>query len=403
MPKIVIFGLPYSPNTGDGVIADCLSAGLKETHPGSKITCIDISGRSGFGEVPLRNRSLALAVLKTLPRPAAQAAVSYKLGRMLDRFEPQWRQAVKGADLAVVGGGQILSDADLNFCLKLGRVAEILKDEGIPTVVHAAGVARNWSPRGRALFRQLLDCDLRAAGLRDAPSMAAWQDEIGPGGPAPHLTRDPALIAASVYEVPPAGNGSIGLCVTDPAILTYHAEGRKAAVSSRNTFRDIALELVARGHKVTLFCNGAAEDRAAIETVLKDPQVSAAVSEGAITNAPPPGTPAELAAIIGQLSGVVAHRLHACILAYAFRRPIVGLGWDRKLESFFQSVGLDPCFLSAGNLTPQKAGSLLDMALAGGIDPAHHAAAVAETRAAIRSVYVNCGIPLAEPENLTAT
>ena len=127
------------------------------------------------------------------------------------------------------------------------------------------------------------------------------------------------------------------------------------------------------------------------------------MSEGAITDAPPPGTPAELAAIISQLSGVVAHRLHACILAYAFRRPIVGLGWDRKLESFFQSVGLDPCFLPAGNLTPQKAGSLLDMALAGGIDPARHAAAVAETRAAIQSVYVNCGIPLAEPENVTAT
>lgn len=403
MPKILIFGLPYSPNTGDGVIADCLSAGLKAAHPAAEITCIDISGRTGFGEVTVRNRSLALAVLKALPRPAAQALVSFKLGRMLDRFEPAWRRAAAGADLAVIGGGQILSDADLNFCLKIGRVAEILRQEGTPAVVHAAGVARNWSPRGRALFRRLLACDLRAVGLRDGPSMAAWSDQIGGGGPVPHLTRDPALIAGSVYKVPASGNGRIGLCVTDPAILSYHAEGRKTAVGSRSSFTDIALELAARGHRVTLFCNGAAEDRAAVEAVTRDPGIAAAMAAGTVIAEPPPDTPAELAAIIGRLSAVVAHRLHACILAYAFRRPVVGLGWDRKLESFFQSAGLEPYFLPAADLTPQKAARLLDSALAEGINRARHAAAVAETRAAIQSIYENCGIEAAGVTPLMAT
>lgn len=393
MPKVVIFGLPYSPNVGDGVIADCLSAGLRSARPGAEVTCIDLSGRTAFGTIMVRNRTLALAVLKALPRPLAQSLVSYKLGRMLNRFEPAWKQAVEGAGLAVIGGGQILSDADLNFCLKIARAARVLQAEGCPVVVHAAGVARNWSPRGRALFRRLLDCDLRAVGLRDSPSIAAWQDQIGPGGPQPHLTRDPALIAAEVYDVPASGNGRTGLCVTDPRILTYHAEGRQAAVSGSGTFSEIALTLVARGHGVTLFCNGAAEDRTALRAIRQHPDIAAAMAGGQITAEPPPATPADLAAIIGRQSAVVAHRLHACILGYAFRRPIVGLGWDRKLESFFQSVGLEEMFLPAAELTPQRVAGRLEAAQAAGIDPARHAEVLAETRAAISGIFESCGQP----------
>lgn len=403
MPKIVIFGLRYSPNTGDGIIADCLSAGLRAAWPGAEVTCIDISGRTGFGDVRVRNRTAILALLKALPRPASHALVSFRLGRMLDQLEPEWRAALAGADLAVIGGGQLLSDADLNFCLKIARAAQVIRAEGCPTVVHAAGVARNWSPRGRRLFRRLLECDLRAAGLRDAPSIAAWTDQFGGGGPAPQLTRDPALIAARVYDVPARGNGRVGLCVTDPSILSYHAEGQRSVLSGSGTFTDIALELLSRGHKITLFCNGAAEDRAALEAVQAHTAIAAAIADGTAEAAPPPARPDQLAAIIGRLSAVVAHRLHACILGYAFQRPVVGLGWDCKLESFFQSAGLDRFFLPAAELTPQTAAGFLEAALEAGIDPARHAAAVAETQAAIAAIYMNCGLKPATAALVTAT
>jgi polysaccharide pyruvyl transferase WcaK-like protein len=387
LPHFVIFGLPYSPNVGDGVIADCLRAGLLEAVPDSAVQCIDISGRKSFGEVTVKRRSLALAILRVLPRPLAQRLVMFRLSRLLDGFETGWRQAAAGVDLAIIGGGQIFSDADLNFCLKIERVARILNAIGCPVVVHAAGVAQNWSPRGRALFRRLLKCNLCAVGLRDETSISNWRDQMGEHGPQPALTRDPALIAAQVYEPGEVTQDSrVGLCVTDPAILSYHAEGGKSAISRSGTFAEIALALVARGHRVTLFCNGAAEDRAALSAAQTQPEIAAAIAGGQIDIAPPPDTPAELAGIIGQLRAVIAHRLHACILGYAFRRPIVGLGWDRKLESFFQSVGLEDYFLSAKSFTPEKAAQLIEAAEQSGIDPDRHAAVVAETRSAIRAI-----------------
>jgi polysaccharide pyruvyl transferase WcaK-like protein len=387
LPRFVIFGLPYSPNLGDGVIAECLRAGLQEASPGSAVQWIDISGRKDFGEVTIKRRSLALAILRWLPRSITHRLVMFRLGRLLDGFEAGWRQIAAEAELAIIGGGQIFSDADLNFCLKIERVASILETIGCPVVIHAAGVAHNWTPRGRSLFRRLLKCDLRAVGLRDETSISNWIDQMGTDGPKPVMTRDPALIAAQVYK--PDGiatSRSIGLCVTDPAILSYHAEGGKSAISHSGTFAEIALALAALGHRVTLFCNGAVEDRAALSAARLRPEIAAGIGAGQINIAESPETPAELAALVGSFEAIVAHRLHACILGYAFRRPIVGLGWDRKLESFFQSVGLEDYFLPAHSFTPDRAAQLAEAALRSGIDPDRHAAVVAEARAAIRAI-----------------
>ena len=388
--RVIVFGLPFSPNLGDGVIAECLRAGIVDAAPDCTVECIDISGRRGFGDLPVKRRSLALAVLRLLPRPIAQRIVQARLGTLLDGFEPGWRDAAASADLAIVGGGQIFSDADLNFCLKIERVGRILRDIGCPVVVHAAGVARNWSPRGRELFRSLLDCDLRAVGLRDEPSIENWTRQMGPGGPPPILTRDPALIAAQVYDpAPVSADSRIGLCVTDPALLAYHAEGGRVAIAHSTAFTDIALALVERGHRVTLFCNGAAEDRAALAAVRQQPGIDAAMARGRIAVAAPPATPGDLAATVAGCRAVIAHRLHACILGYAFGRPIVGLGWDRKLESFFASVGLEGCFLPASDFAPAVVVRLVEDALQSGIDRDRHAQVVAEAKSAIRAILAN--------------
>ena len=392
--RLVVFGLPYSPNLGDGVIAECLRAGILDAAPDCVVQCVDISGRQGFGELPVRNRTLALAILRLLPRPVAQRLVQFRLGRLLDGFEPGWRQAAANADLAIIGGGQIFSDADLNFCLKIERVSRILRETGCPVVVHGAGVARNWSPRGRELFRRLLECDLRAVGLRDEPSMANWVDQIGPDGPEPVLTRDPALIAAQVYHPAAVTKASpIGLCVTDPALLSYHAEGGRPAIGDVQVFAEIALRMAERGHSVRLFCNGAVEDRAALAELESQPAISMAIADGRIDIAPCPEMPAQLAAIIAGCRAVIAHRLHACILGHAFGRPIVGLGWDRKLESFFASVGLEDCFLAADDFSPERAARLAETALQSGIDPDYHSTATAEARAAIHGILTAANPP----------
>ena len=382
--KVVQFGLRFSPNVGDGIIAECLAHAIRKTVPGARVEMVDLSGRRAFGQVLVRNRALALRVLGWLPAPVRRAMVKARIGRMLDRAEPEWARVVKGANVVILGGGQILADADLNFPLKVARAVKVVKAARVPLALHSVGVQGGWSAEGRALFATVLGADLRQVGLRDEGSRQAWLAETGGRGPAPLLTRDPGLLAAACYgPAPPTGR--VGICVTDPAILRYHADAEVAGAGAAGIafFRDLVQAVTAAGHKVTLFCNGAAEDRAALDAVIGDPAVAAMVLAGAVSLTPPPETPRDLALAIGGMAAVVAHRLHACIVAWSYGVPVVGLGWDRKVESFFASVGASAFFAGDGATTAAAVAQRLTAALAARPDPALRAQVLAETEGAV--------------------
>lgn len=91
--KLVIFGLGFSPNLGDGVIADCLTHAVQGALPGAEVVALDLSGRTGFGEVMVAGRTRVLKLLGTLPLPLRHALVRWRLGRMLDAIEPRWQTA----------------------------------------------------------------------------------------------------------------------------------------------------------------------------------------------------------------------------------------------------------------------------------------------------------------------
>ena len=376
--RIVQFGLPYSPNLGDGIIAECFAHGVGEVAPEARVVSIDLSGRTGFGHTVVANRARALALLKRLPRPARHALVQIRLGRVLSWATPLWREALEGADLSVIGGGQLFSDADLNFPLKVARAADLAHAAGVPVAVHAAGVAGNWSRRGTALFARLFEAELRDVGLRDAPSVAAWRAQTGGRGPIPWLARDPGLLAADCYG-PVEADERVGLCIAAADILSYHAE--EGLASGTGIFADLARALMAEGHALRLFSNGAEEDDAALAAVAE--ALAAEVADGRVAVAPRPLRPATLAGTVASCRAVVAHRLHACIVAFAYGRPVIGLGWDRKVESFFASVGASRAFAPAGEEAGRVA-ARLSRAIAVGPDAAARETAEAKARDAIR-------------------
>ncbi|TMV46746.1 hypothetical protein FGG78_41000, partial [Thioclava sp. BHET1] len=194
------------------------------------------------------------------------------------------------------------------------------------------------------------------------------------------------------YGPAPQRNGRIGLCVTDPAILAYHADGRVAGSRAGAAFyAELAEALCGAGHQVTLFCNGAVEDRRALEEMVATPRIAALTASGAVLAAPTPATPTELAAIIAPLRAVVAHRLHACIVAWSYRLPVVGLGWDRKVENFFASVNGTDFFAGSAGASPDEVAGMVEAALTKGIDPEFHAKVLEETRAGLAAAVEACG------------
>ena len=377
--KIVQFGLCYSPNLGDGIIAECIAYGITTRAPQAEVSHVDLSARRNRGEVVVRNREALLAVLDRLPLFLRHALVRWKMKRLLDGVADAWDKAAE-ADLAVIGGGQIFSDANLNFPLKIGRAAQVLARKRTPCAVYAVGVSRNWTPQGRALFRALESTQLQMVGVRDAGSLAAWAAQMPatqmPTTPKPEITVDPGLLAAGCYGAIDPKAATIGLCITDFTLLAHHADGDVAGQGAGGLafYTSIVLAAVAGGQSVTLFCNGATEDLDLLKRLTKAPELDPLLRAGQVLAPAQPQTPTQLARIIGGCSAVIAHRLHACIVAYSYQRPVVGLGWDSKLQSFFDLAGMSAFFSSAPDLTGPQ---IVEMALAAikaqvpAQDPAH--------------------------------
>ncbi|MFC7397623.1 polysaccharide pyruvyl transferase family protein [Chelatococcus sp. GCM10030263] len=385
--KIVLFNVKYSPNLGDGAIAECLERELERRFAGAEVLSLDLAGRTEW-RAPEggQARVSKLGILQRMPRWCRDIAVEAVLGaRLRSRLRPLWRRALAGADVAVFGGGQLIQDGDLNFPLKLGAAADECRRLRIPYAVHAVGAAPIRSRRGRQLFLRFLssaaDIHIAARDTKSARELAQLT------GKDVTVGRDPALLASRVWpaaERPARERPVVGLGVTHPAVLRYHGTDtvRDGDEAVMGLYVQLSESLVAAGYDVALFSNGAAEDEAFIGMLGE--RLRQAGSTGThIRIVPRCGTPRELAALLAQFDALIAHRLHASILAYSYRVPHIGLLWDGKLSAYFASVERADYAVPLSAATIPTIVPLLGRARAEGIDAGVHSRVLNDTSDAI--------------------
>lgn len=365
--RIALCGLPYSPNLGDGVISDCLAHLVPKLEPGAEIVRIDLAGREDF-VAGQPGRMLFMQVAKRLPAAARQQLVrgllGYKVGRKL---RARWLEQLRGVDAAIIGGGQLLDDVDLNFPIKLATMASCLQELRIPYAIACVGVSRNWSRTGLGMFeRTLTGPEAKLIAVRDAASMDSLLAQI----PAARLPRheiipDPGILANEVYLQRSEGGTSptVGINVADPVNLGYSgsvSEGLTAEAWLR-VYEDLVTASTKAGLEPVLFTNGAFEDDVYCGTVA----AHLAGKGMAARTTPRPTTPPEMAALIAGHRLVISPRLHACIVAESFGIPSIAMGPVRKLEAFYHTLEMKLRNLTAATLKGGAAGigAVIDDAL----------------------------------------
>jgi polysaccharide pyruvyl transferase WcaK-like protein len=393
--KILVFNVKYSENLGDGLLAQCLEKALKARSDNITVETIDIAGRADFGATQ-RSRQLAINLLQWLPAWARRTVVQRALAPKLAKLMPRWERAMMSADAVVIGGGNLFQDDDLNFPLKIGAVLDCARGSGLPVVVHAVGVGKAWSTPARRLFGKLEDTNLKGVMVRDAGAQANWRSHFK-DGPAPRRALDPGLLACDLVtpRYPDHGpyNGTVGICVTSPVILRRHASQKASTIPLKSVkdYRETILEFIAAGYRVRLFCNGAREDQAHLEKIVRGGEMTDLLASGQLVTSLRPIFPAELLDILQSTTVVVAHRLHACIAAYSLARPHVGLGWDGKVSGFFQSVDRSEFYLSGKHVTPASICATALRAHEVGIDSRQRLAIIDEARRSVSAVLDTFG------------
>ncbi|MBY0421740.1 MAG: hypothetical protein K2Q06_05505, partial [Parvularculaceae bacterium] len=149
--KIALLNVKYSPNLGDGVIAECLEKALGEAMPGADVESVDLAGRVDFAPRQSLLRRAAIATLDALPWPLSDAAARYAVAATLRRtLLPLYAERLAAADALVIGGGQLIADAHLNFPTKIKAALDAAPKALV--ALHAVGVDRGFSPEGSRLF-----------------------------------------------------------------------------------------------------------------------------------------------------------------------------------------------------------------------------------------------------------
>jgi polysaccharide pyruvyl transferase WcaK-like protein len=377
---VTLINLKYSPNLGDGIIAECLEREIARRLPEAAIVTLDLAGRrDGPPRRRSRGRIALLSVLQGIPQWLGELLLSIALRPVLRKLRSRWAEVLRNTDIAVFGGGQLIQDGDLNFPLKLAAAAAECRVHAVPIILFAVGAAPSRSRRGRQLLSTLIQSpDLIHVAARDEWSA---RELLNRGADPVWISRDPGLLATRHWPARRASQHSrprIGLCITHPAVLRHHSASglRHDSEELCRLYPELTRLLVACGYDVVLFSNGAAEDERLKEAVHRatcGPDILRVVSSSRCR------TPAELVRLIAGLDFVVAHRLHACIVAFSYRIPAIGLQWDDKLKAFFSDIGKPHFAVPFDRNTISEIPGLLVRARAEPVPENHHRRMLAET------------------------
>jgi polysaccharide pyruvyl transferase CsaB len=265
-------------------------------------------------------------------------------------------EAVRGCDLAVLGGGGLFQDywesspetfltsaqGGLLAYLAVPALAALL---GRPLAIYGVGVGPLRTGQGRRLTRIAFGL-CRAATVRDPESLELLR-ELGlpePGGPGIELAADPAfdLAPASADAV----ERSLAAWGVGPAEPVYGVALRHWELGSASGWEaEVARALDAflaevEGRLVFLPFHtggpGPNEDDAAVHRRVWEALAArdrAVLVERALR-------PAELAGILGRCRLAVAMRLHAALFALGGGVPPVALAYDPKVSSLMSRAGL---------------------------------------------------------------
>lgn len=387
MPKIALINVKYSPNLGDGIIAECLEREIARLSGDAQVGSIDLAGRTGFGSGLDKRRGTVLAVLGMLPARLRSMATGLAIRALIAlRYRKTWRERLEGVDHAILGGGQLLADADLNFPLKINAALREVGRREIPLAVYGVGVAEELSRPARKLFTGAFGSTrLSYVAVRDQKSKANWSAHFGAlGAMEPRLCSDPGLLCRDAFPFSRPSRGErpsvIGLGITAPRTLKLHSAGGTHLSGHEDAavfWIALCKELRARGHEVVLFSNGPADDEALVD------EIHAVTRDTGTRRAARPLVPGDLAETIAGLDGVVAHRLHSNIIAYSYRIPNVALRWDRKVEAFMAAVHRDRFVANATAGNASLAAVMIEEAMKLGVDPNWHRQVLEGARSSI--------------------
>lgn len=379
-PTIRCFNVKYSPNLGDGLLSECLERALIDRGAAPDTGSADLAARRQYGDA-MMGRGAIMAALDRMPPALRRLAVRVPLAIQARRkWRPHYAASLEDAEGVVIGGGNLLADLDLNFPTKIALAIDVAAKRDLPVAVYACGVSSGWSRKGLQLCRNAFAKPVvKAIFVRDIASKELFDAMFAAHtGHTAQVVRDPGLLAARYFPPAPKAPGGrpvAGLNVMSHIAIRYHAANAPSQARLSDWYVEVARQLIAEGFQVRVFTNGSPEDKSYVAALHDRLRQLGGDQDIAFLDQ---RDPAGLCAQIAQFDVLIAYRMHAVIAAYSYAIPTIALEWDRKLNSFMESVGLENWLLDVSEISAADTVARARQAMAEGVPADRHGEVLAE-------------------------
>ncbi len=355
--KIAMIGLNNAKNLGDPLICAStrylLESAMKEQGIEGEVKVIDLlpdslkkkKKQKKQGRNPLK---AWLSKCKRLFQFAKELQI--RQSDMQEAYLSYYRKELEGCSLIVFAGGGLIKYAQQeNLNVSISGAIQAAKEKGIPAAFHACGVEGydKGNPGCKRLEAAINDENVKIVTTRDdfkTLSECYKKRE----GLFIAKAADSAVFAGEILGVKKdEASRLIGIGVIRGDIFenygTRLSESRLVEI-----YGEVLKKLKEKGREFKLFCNGYKPDYLFAEKVLE----YAGLEEAYLLKRAE--SHEELVRQISGFQGVLAARLHACIISYSLEIPVVGLCWNDKLKYFGEETGHPERFLSPEDFSTEN-------------------------------------------------
>lgn len=348
--KIAMIGLNNAKNLGDPLI--CASTGyllkqaMKEKGIEGEIAIVDLLPEALKGKKESKKNKQAKNGMKAFLRKFKKLFLVLKEmqlrhGDILGDYVSYYENQLKDSDLVVFAGGGLIKYArQENLNVSIRAAIQVAEGMHIPVAFHACGVEGYdiSNPGCKRLKEAINSPAVKVVTTRDdlKTLMECYKEreDLYVAGAA-----DSAVFAGEILGVSKDKNSNvIGIGVIRGNIFENYGKPiqEKQLIE---IYGNVCKELMAKNKEFKLFCNGYKPDYLFGQKVCE----YAGLGEEYLLERAKDHE--ELVKQIAGFQGVLAARLHACIISYSLEIPVVGLCWNDKLKHFGKEIGHPDRFL----------------------------------------------------------
>lgn len=318
---------------------------------------------SDIGLISAVMKNLKITNYKIESRAAAIVTQKY-LSTKNEELLKTPRQVIKNSDIVVFGGAPMFNFLYQNFYERTAVTLEIAKEFEKPVIFSAIGVEgySDTNKKCQRLKETLHNgCVKQITTRDDFEALSKYADK---GDIIIDKVSDPAVFSADVFKNYRKDKSEKKKKI---GVFILRSNGFKdnkfdfSREDAAQMWKELAAELKARGYDYEFLTSGHFGDEAFLENLINNYNIDAGKC---VFNM---NTPEQLLEKITSYDAVVSCRLHPSIISFSADVPSIGLVWNYKVKTFYESIGYADRVLEVENITAKNIADKLELAMEQGV------------------------------------